>query len=141
MDDSQVALVRQSWAKVAPIAPTAATIFYDRLFAVAPGVRGLFPQDISEQKLKLVQMLDTVVEGLGDLDGLVPAVQELGIRHAGYGAAPEHYDVVGECLLWTLAQGLGEEFTPAMRDAWVVAYSTLASVMIAAGEQAAAEAA
>jgi hemoglobin-like flavoprotein len=137
MDDVQVMLVKSSWAQVAPIAPAAATVFYDRLFAVAPGVRGLFPDDMAEQKTKLMEMLGTVVDGLDDLDAIVPAARALGARHSGYGAQPEHYDVVGECLLWTLGQGLGEAFTPEVRDAWLTAYDTLAAVMIDA--QAAAE--
>jgi hemoglobin-like flavoprotein len=93
-------------------------------------VRGLFAEDIVEQKLKLMQMLEAVVDGLDALDALVPEVQALGARHSGYGAQPEHYDVVGECLLWTLGQVLGEAFTPEVKDAWLTAYETLASKMI-----------
>lgn len=130
MDVQQINLVKESWAKVQPIAPTAATLFYDRLFTVAPGVRPLFSDDMTEQKLKLMQMLDAVVDGLDNLDAIVPEAQALGRRHAEYGAEPAHYDVVGECLLWTLGQGLGEDFTPEVREAWTTAYGVLSSVMI-----------
>jgi hemoglobin-like flavoprotein len=76
------------------------------------------------------------------LDQIVPAVQALGRRHAGYGVREPHYATVGEALLWTLEQGLGEAFTPAVRNAWATAYGTLASVMIdAAGTDVASEAA
>lgn len=138
MDDAQVTLVKESWAKVAPIAPTAATLFYDRLFAVAPAVRPLFGQDITEQKRKLMDMLGAVVDGLDRLDTIVGDVQALGRRHAGYGAQPAHYDVVGDCLLWTLAQGLGDAFTVEVRDAWATAYGILATTMIEAQASAAA---
>ena len=132
MDDSQVTLVKSSWAKVEPIAPTAATLFYDRLFSVAPAVRPLFPDDITEQKHKLMEMLGVVVNGLDDLPSIVGGVQALGARHAGYGAVPEHYTVVGDCLLWTLGQGLGDEFTPDVKAAWTEAYQILSTTMIAA---------
>jgi nitric oxide dioxygenase len=38
--------------------------------------------------------------------------------------------VVGECLLWTLGQGLGEEFTVDVQDAWAAAYGVLSAAMI-----------
>jgi hemoglobin-like flavoprotein len=132
MNERQIALVKQSWEQVEPIAPTAATLFYDRLFDLAPDVRPLFPGEMAEQKRKLMTMLGTVVDGLDKLEVVVPEVQELGRRHAGYGAVPAHYDVVGDCLLWTLGQGLGEGFTPAVREAWAAAYELLASTMLAA---------
>jgi len=134
MNVEQITLVKESWQKVEPIAPTAATLFYDRLFSVAPGVRPLFSEDMTEQKRKLMEMLGTVVEGLDTLEEIVPAVQDLGRRHAAYGASPAHYDVVGDCLLWTLAQGLGDEFTPDVRDAWTAAYEIVATTMIDATE-------
>jgi hemoglobin-like flavoprotein len=130
MNTKQITVVKESWAKVAPIAPPAATLFYDRLFSVAPGARNLFPADMTEQKRKLMEMLATVVDRLDALEEIVPEVQALGERHAGYGAEPEHYAVVGECLLWTLGQGPGDGFTAEVKDAWATAYETLASTMI-----------
>jgi nitric oxide dioxygenase len=82
-----------------------------------------------------MQTLTVVVKGIDRLDGLVPAVQALGRRHAGYGVRPAHYDLVGSALLWTLGQGLGDAFTDDVRDAWAQAYGTLAAVMIAAAEE------
>lgn len=130
MNDEQVQLVQESWEKVEPIAPTAAELFYGRLFELAPGVRSLFPDDMTDQKRKLMKMIGSVVTRLGRLDTVVPQVQALGRRHVGYGAAPGHYDVVGDCLIWTLGQGLGEDFTPELQEAWMAAYGILASTMI-----------
>ena len=64
------------------------------------------------------------------IDQIVPAVRALGARHVGYGVRAEHYAVVGTALLWTLEQGLGAAFTPAVRDAWAAAYRALAGVMV-----------
>lgn len=140
MNDNQISLVKESWAKVAPIAPTAATLFYDRLFSVAPAVRPLFADDMTEQKRKLIEMLTLVVDGLDNIDAVVPEIEALGRRHRGYGTKPEHYDVVGECLLWTLSQGLGEDFTPEVKTAWTSAYGVLAATMIKAQTSAQADA-
>jgi nitric oxide dioxygenase len=135
MNEHEIELVQTSWAAVEPIADVAAMLFYNRLFETAPEVRGLFPDDVTEQGRKLMAMLRVVVNGLDRLDALVPAVADLGRRHTGYGAAPAHYDAVGAALLWTLAEGLGEAFTPEVEDAWATAYGMLAATMIqAAGE-------
>jgi hemoglobin-like flavoprotein len=125
----QVALVQSSFKSVVPIALRAADLFYDRLFEIAPGVRQLFPADLSGQKLKLIGMLTTAVNNLHQLDTILPTVRELGSRHRGYGVTAEHYAPVGAALLWTLEQGLGTAFTSDVKVAWSEAYSTLAGAM------------
>ncbi|HVX75903.1 MAG TPA: globin family protein [Bradyrhizobium sp.] len=141
MTPEQVALVQQSFAKVAPISDQAATIFYDRLFEIAPPVRAMFPSDITEQRKKLMATLAVVVNGLANLESVLPAVSALAKRHVGYGAKPEHYPVVGSALLWTLEKGLGDGWTPEVADAWSAAYATLSGFMIseAYGQSQAAE--
>jgi hemoglobin-like flavoprotein len=131
MTPSQIALVQDSFAKVAPISDQAAIIFYDRLFDVAPTVRALFPSDMTEQRRKLMTMLAVVVGGLSNLESILPAASALATRHVGYGAKPEHYPVVGAALLWTLEKGLGDAWTPGVAEAWTAAYGTLSSYMIA----------
>ena len=131
-------LVQESWTLVEPIADTAAALFYGRLFELDPSLRPMFRGDMKEQGKKLMQMLTVVVRGLDRLDQLVPAVEALGRRHAGYGVRDEHYDTVAAALLWTLGQGLGDAFTPEVKAAWTEAYTLLATVMqrAAAGEPA-----
>src|ERR1700676_3195317 len=130
MTPDQVKLVQQSFAKVAPISETAATIFYDRLFEVAPSVKSMFPADMTEQRKKLMAMLAVVVNGLGHLESVLPAASALAIRHVGYGAKAEHYPVVGAALLLTLEKGLGDGWTPDVADAGGTAYGTLSGYMI-----------
>lgn len=129
MTPEQVYLIQSSWAKVVPIKEAAAEIFYSKLFAADPAVKPLFKGDMKEQGRKLMMMLNTVVTNLDKLDGLVPAVQDLGKRHVGYGVKPEHFDTVGASLLATLKEGLGVGFTPDVEEAWATAYTTLATVM------------
>jgi hemoglobin-like flavoprotein len=130
MDPSQIKLVQESFAKVVPIADQAAVMFYDRLFAIAPQVKAMFPADMTEQRKKLIATLSVVVNGLSDLDSVLPAASALARRHVSYGAKPEHYPVVGGALLWTLEKGLGDGWTPEVAAAWTAAYGTLSGFMI-----------
>ena len=132
MDDKIITLVQESFAKVEPIAPTAAEIFYADLFATAPEVRPLFGDRMDEQGMKLMATLGVVVKGLRDLEKVAPAAQALAIRHVDYGVEPAHYDAVGASLIRTLEQGLGSEFTAEVREAWLETYTLLAQVMIEA---------
>lgn len=139
MRASQVTLVQKSWEQVLPIADTAAQLFYQRLFELDPSLRGMFTQtDLTEQRKKLMQMITVAVRGLTRLDELVPAVEALGFRHAGYGVTDAHYGTVATALLWTLEQGLGESFTPEVREAWIETYTILATVMQNGARQSAA---
>jgi nitric oxide dioxygenase len=129
MTPRQIALVQESFAKVVPIADTAAGLFYGKLFELEPSLRPLFKGDLKAQGRKLMQLIGAAVAGLRDLGSLVPAVQALGKRHAGYGVQTAHYATVGAALLWTLGQGLGEDFTPEVKDAWAITYGVLAKTM------------
>ena len=130
MDATQIDMVQGSFKKVVPIADAAAGIFYTRLFEIAPEVKPMFKGDIKEQGKKLMTTLGVVVNGLKDLDAIVPVAQQLAVKHVDYGVKPEHYPVVGDALIYTLEQGLGDDFTPELKNAWVTAYGTLSSVMI-----------
>src|SRR5882672_11176616 len=131
MNPAQVKLVQDSFAKVAPISEQAAVLFYNRLFEVAPSVKAMFPADMREQRKKLIATLAVVVNGLGNLESVLPAASALAKRHVGYGAKPDHYPVVGGALLWTLEKGLGDEaWTPDLAAAWTAAYGTLSGYMI-----------
>jgi nitric oxide dioxygenase len=91
----------------------------------------MFPDDLTEQRKKLMATLAIVVNGLTSLDAVLPAASALAKRHVGYGAKPEHYPVVGAALLWTLEKGLGEAWTPELAQAWSAAYGLLSGTMIA----------
>ena len=135
MTPEQVNLVQTSFQKVLPIKDTASDLFYGRLFEIDPVVRSFFPSDLTGQRKKLMAALATVVSGLSLPDSILPTVKALGVKHVEYGVNATHYGTVGEALIWTLEQGLGDEFTPQVRDAWIAAYTLLSNVMIEAAEQ------
>ena len=129
MNSEKIALVRNSWQQVVPIQDTAAQLFYGQLFALDPSLTGMFKGDMAEQGRKLMTMLNSVVKNLDNLGVILQPIEELGHRHVAYGVTHAHYDTVGAALLWTLGQGLGAGFTPAVKDAWTEAYATLAGAM------------
>jgi hemoglobin-like flavoprotein len=131
-------LVRSTWALVRPIQEEAARLFYGRLFETDPSTRPLFAHsDMVRQGRMLMQTINIAVTSLDRLEEIRPAIEDLGRRHAGYGVTAEHYASVGAALLWTLGQGLGEEFTPEVEEAWAETYWTLATIMKGAMAEAA----
>jgi hemoglobin-like flavoprotein len=131
MTPEQKEILRQTWQAVTPIADAAAQLFYDRLFEIDPSTRPLFARaDMPAQRAKLIEALGLVIGGLDRVENLVPTLEALGRRHAGYGVAEAQYDTVGAALLWTLEQGLGPAWTPeAAAEAWESAYTLVATTM------------
>ena len=129
MTPKQIALVQGSWTKVQTISDAAAKLFYHKLFSLDPSLKSLFKGDMAEQGAKLMAMIGFAVQGLSRLDRIVPGLQALGRRHAGYGVQNRHYAIVASALLWTLKEGLGEDFTPEVSDAWSAAYELLSGTM------------
>ena len=136
MQQRQIELVRGSWDQVLPIKTQAASLFYDRLFKLDPSVRKLFKKDLERQGTLLMAMITYVVNNLDTLEQAVPNIERLGVKHAGYGVTDADYDTVARALLWTLEQGLGDAFTPEVREAWTVAYGLMATTMKTAASSA-----
>jgi len=135
MNSTQVQLIRETFALVAPRAHVAALVFYRRLFELDPTLRGLFSAEIEDQGRKLMQMLAAAVRLLDKPESLVPVLQDLGRRHVGYGVRDEHYDTVGAALLWMLGETLGMAFTAPARDAWAALYGVVATTMKSAAAE------
>ncbi len=129
MNADEIALVRASWANVASSPAQAAEVFYTRLFEVYPEVRHLFKGEIDEQGEKLMRMIGKAVAALDDLEPLDRVIKMMGARHSGYGVHDDDYEKLADALFWTLEQGLGDDFTPATRAAWVSVYDDLADMM------------
>jgi hemoglobin-like flavoprotein len=125
-----------SFDLVAPRGDELMDEFYSRLFAAAPSVRPLFPDDMKRQKTMLLGALVLLRKSLRDLDAIVPKLRELGARHVAYGARPEHYPVVGSVLIASLAAVAGDAWTPEYEQAWSEAFDVVAATMLAGAEEA-----
>jgi hemoglobin-like flavoprotein len=131
ISESQIALVKETWLKVVPIADIASGLFYDRLFEINPELRSMFDGvDFPQQRKKLIQAINMVVMSLDKINTLIPTIKALGNRHVGYGVEDHHYAQVGDALLWTLETGLSDDWTHDAKVAWTTAYQLLTSVMI-----------
>ncbi len=126
-----VELLQSSFALLAPKGEELVDRFYTRLFETAPAVRSLFPEDMAGQKKALLGALATVVSSLRAPEKLTKHLEELGQRHVGFGAAPEHYDVVGDVLLATLAELAGEAWNDELETAWTDAFGAIKGIMLA----------
>jgi len=135
MTPRQVALVQGSWKDLIAVAETMSQLFYLRLFALDPSLQRMFRGELREQGRKLIAMMSVAVNGLARIETLVPVIEALGRRHAGYGVRDEHYATVAAALLWALEQGLGGRFTADVKDAWTAAYGVLAATMQRAARQ------
>lgn len=136
MKERNVDLVQASFKKVIPIADAAAEIFYGKLFEIDPSLKSMFKNDMKAQGKKLMTTLGMVVAGLKRLDEIVPQVESLAVKHVDYGVKDEDYTKVGNALLMTLKEGLGDEFTQEVREAWIEAYTLLSKTMKEAARKA-----
>lgn len=130
-------LIRESFERATRNSDETSARFYQRLFTLDPSLRGLFHGDMREQGRKLMSTLALIVHSVDQLELLLPAVRELGVRHSNYRVEERHYATVAEALLWALAQSGGPSFTPPARAAWGKAFHLLAETMIEAARAAA----
>lgn len=128
--DRQILLVKNSWSYIVTDSEDAGQLFYQRLFEVAPSVKHMFASDTREQSRKLMNMVTLIVTKLQNLNEIMDGIRGLAQRHGKYGAKPEHYAIVGECLVWTLQQGLGDRWNNETEEAWTVVYGVLSDAMI-----------
>ena len=129
MTPEQVTIIRLTFAQAMNNKDAVGKMFYDRLFEIAPETRAMFSGDMAAQSRKLMDTLALAVGMLRDMPTLKATLQGLAKRHVGYGVRDEHYDIVGQALLWTLERGLGDAFTPEARIAWSELYAAVAQIM------------
>lgn len=127
--DRQRTLVQTTFQTITPIADDAAVLFYQRLFEIAPELRPMFSENMTEHRRQVMQIIAAAVKGLDRFDQLISTVRDLGRRHVGYGVQEEHYDLYGRAILWALEMGLGAAFTAEVREAWTAVYGVLATTM------------
>ena len=124
-------IVRNTFGKIAMRSRTA-ELFYNRLFALDPTLRSLFPDDMSEQYGKLMKTLGTLVASLDFQERVEAPMRHLGQRHLQYGAKREDYQTVGVALIYAVDTMLGDSYTPEVGTAWQTVYDMLADFAIKA---------
>lgn len=135
MTPEQIRLVQESFARIVPIRDRVTGLIYERLFELDPGLRAMFRGDMARQRSRFALALAMMVHGLKNQGAIIPVLQELGRRHAGYGVRPGHYATLREALFWALERTFGDDFTPELREAWTRAYDLATSTMLEAAAQ------
>ncbi|MBL0357163.1 MAG: hemoglobin [Chitinophagaceae bacterium] len=136
MTKEQIKLVKQTWRLFRGIDPALiGDLFYTKLFADNPSVKKMFPPDMEQQYIKLIDMLTSIVGRLDQLDTLTDEIAAMAQRHVQYGVRPAHYKLAGNALLWTLEKGLGKDWNSEVKEAWQTCYTLLSNTMINASSQ------
>src|SRR5262245_56189767 len=130
LTSQQIALVKETFQEVVPMTDVAADLFYARLFQLDPTLKAMFRGNRKDKGRKLMKMLAVAVAARDNVAKILPAVEDLGRRHVQYGVKKEHYETVGAALLWTLEEGLGDQFTPRVKEAWTAVYTLVATTAI-----------
>ena len=129
-------------------------LFYQKFFALEPDAKQLFPLsmrwrykdwDTDEEEdpedpthspalknlwAKFISVVGSAVAGIQDGVRLVPMLQELGVRHAGYGLQASYFHLAGKILVDVIAEGLGDSFTKEVENAWVMVSSFMVATML-----------
>jgi hemoglobin-like flavoprotein len=130
MTQQQIQLIKRSWRLFQQINPAiVGDVFYSKLFAMSPSLQKMFSTDMNAQYEKLMAMLSLIVIRLDNLDVISTEINEMAVRHVQYGATPSHYKMVGKALIWTLEQGLGNDWNQDLKEAWEACYEKLSETM------------
>lgn len=133
MTNQQIKLIKNSWQVFQKVDPEiVADVFYSKLFADNNALRRMFPVKMQEQYMKLIDMINIIVERLDKLHEITGHIEDMAKRHVDYGVKIEHYHHVGTALLFTLEKGLATRWTDKIKEAWTICYTTLANLMIKA---------
>lgn len=136
MTPQQITTVQTSFKELASSMYDITDAFYAKLFQAVPSTRSMFPDDMFEQRRKLIETLTYAVNGLSYPDALMPVVRDLGKRHGGYMVRPDHHGHVARALIEAIAEARGPRFGLAQRVAWEACLTALAGEMIAAARAA-----
>lgn len=108
------------------------THFYDRMFRHNPELKNIFNmgnQKNNKQQTALAMAVLAYAEHIEDPSVLLPVVDGIGHKHTSLDIRPEHYAIVGNHLIASIKEVLGEAATPELLDAWTIAYNQLAGLM------------
>ena len=137
MTTEQKDIIKNNWQKVSALDDAAVgSLFYNKLFELAPHVRGLFSRSVPEQSKKLMAMLHYMVRNIDKPGELSETISALAQRHVKYKVEAYQYAVVGTALFWTLSRGLGTDWNSDAEEAWVAFYSIASQAMIGVHERA-----
>lgn len=134
VDRGLIRRLEASFAVLKPRSVELAERFYAKIFAAHPQLRSMFPDDMTDQNVKLVKSLEMVIDGLKHPAAVRTRLAELGMTHTNKGVKPEHYPIVCRYLLETMGEMSGPAWTDEVREDWVLSLEQISKLMLGAGK-------
>lgn len=130
MKDRDILIIKTSWSYLITQSDEVGLLFYDKLFELDPTLKPMFHNDMEKQIQKLMDMITFMVTRLQKLTDIENDIDALALRHVKYGVRYEHYQIMGNALLWALQNSLGDLWDDDTKAAWTELYNFLALSMI-----------
>lgn len=130
ISEHEASLIKNSFKQVTPHSTELTDLFYQSLFERKPELRALFPNNMLEQKSKLLDTLNIIVNGCCVMNKLMPALQDLGRRHKPFNIPAEDYELLGEILISSLRTHCEANWSEETTVAWQKIYNFAASAMM-----------
>jgi len=133
LSDNQKAIIKQTVPILQAHGETLTRHMYARMFRVNPEVRDFFNpahQQSGSQQRALAGAILAYAQHIDDPAALGDPVELIAQKHTSLSIRPEHYPIVGDNLLASIREVLGEAATDNVIDAWAAAYAMLADIFI-----------
>jgi nitric oxide dioxygenase len=132
LDERTIAIVKSTAPVLAENGEVLTRHFYKRMFTHNPEVAPYFNQanQTGKQQRALAGAIVAYAANIDNLEVLGGAVELIAQKHASLMIKPEHYPIVGENLLASVREVLGEAATDDIINAWAAAYGFLADILI-----------
>jgi len=133
LSDDQLTLIRQSFNVLRHEMKPSSTFFYEELFRRAPELRALFRDDLAGQGMKFLSTLAVIVDNLHQPETLAGRYSDLGGLHRTLGVSAAMFAPMGDALMATIRNALGETWTIEIEAAWQQAFGEMADELVARG--------
>jgi len=129
MTPEAIGLIKASHAEATATPRRVADRFYERLFAAAPHLRRLFPEDLTLLEGHFEAALALVVRNLDEMGALRESLRDLGAQHVHWGARPEDYVTAREALIAAIG-GLVSSWDATLERHWRSAVTAIIVPML-----------
>ena len=129
MTSERIARLRRNFADASAQPRALAARFYEELFAAAPGLRHLFPPDMTSLQGHFEAALALVIKNLEDVTALHDSLRDLGAQHVHWGAKPEDYFLVRDALIRAI-RSASTEWSDELESDWKRAITAITVPML-----------
>ncbi|MDD5716677.1 MAG: globin domain-containing protein [Sulfuricurvum sp.] len=131
LSPSTITTVKATAGVVATHAEAITMKMYEILFSEYPETKDFFKDADPMQHKKLASAVSAYAANIDNLEVLTQAVEKMAQTHVKSSVKPEHYPIVGVCILKAIKEVLGDTATDEILEAWKEAYFFLADILIA----------